>query len=128
MDKTKHQRSKSAAKIDKISTELSLDQILKLVNPLGKQTIELEDMKRILQKIPENTRTIVQNIFHSYIFKTKSFLLDVTEFCRIFDIMKNNCNRDSQIVPNKKKEIRLSEHLKTNSVFSEVEKPLRRDN
>lgn len=85
MERNFQQRSKSLKKSSPQKSGLNLDQILKNINPLNKQAIELEDMKRILHRLPEESRAIVQKIFHSHIFNTKSFILDVSEFCRLFN-------------------------------------------
>lgn len=97
MERTLQQRSKSLKKSSPQKSGLNLDQILKNINPLNKQTIELEDMKRILHRLPEESRGIVQKIFHSHIFNSKCFFLDVSEFCRLFNQVEN---RDKNCVEN----------------------------
>lgn len=85
MERSSQQRSKSLKRPNSKQIELNLDQILKNINPLNKKTIELEDMKRILLKLPDESRATVQKIFHSHIFNSKCFVLDVSEFCRLFN-------------------------------------------
>ena len=130
MQKNLIKRSKSVLRQQTKQTELSLDQILKLINPLNKEQIELEDMKRILQKIPENTRVLVQKIFHSYIFDSKSFLLETSEFCRIFDNLKHSNKEFSQprysTKPRSPKKSVYSS--KTNSVYLDEDKQLKPEN
>jgi hypothetical protein len=94
MEKNKYLRSKSAIRPKLCSSKLSLDQVLKIINPLGKEKLELEDMKRILSKIPEHTRLLVQQIFHNYIFNSKNFLLETSEFCKMYDNLKNVPDKD----------------------------------
>jgi len=90
MERSTQQRSKSLKRPNTQQIELNLDQILKNINPLNKKTIELEDMKRVLLKLPEGSRAIVQKIFHSHIFNSKCFVLDVSEFCRLFGQLGTN--------------------------------------
>jgi hypothetical protein len=85
MEKYSQKRSKSSARAKTTPASLTLDQVLKQINPLNKSTIELEDMKRLLLRLPEHIRPTVQQIFHSYIFTTKCFVMQVSEFCRLFD-------------------------------------------
>ena len=84
MKKNPQQRPKSSARGKTPQALLSLDQVLKQINPQNKPAIELEDMKRLLHRVPESSRPLVQQIFHSFIFNTKSFVLPVAEFCRLF--------------------------------------------
>ena len=88
MEKYRQKTSKSAMRgrtPQSGQSTLSLDQILKHINPQNKSTVELEDMKRLLHRVPEPSRPLIQQIFHSYIFTSKSFSLPVSEFCRLFD-------------------------------------------
>ena len=88
MEKYSQKRSKSSIRgktPQSVQSTLSLDQILKHINPQNKSSIELEDMKRLLHRVPESSRSSLQQIFHTYIFSSKSFSLPVSEFCRLFD-------------------------------------------
>ncbi|OMJ75720.1 hypothetical protein SteCoe_25095 [Stentor coeruleus] len=131
MEKTKMQRSKSSTRPASRPYELSSDQILKIINPLNKPTIELEDMKRILQKIPESSRVIVQKLFHSYIFNSKSFELDNLEFCKLYDQMispRIKGFNESPFRSHHINESRMTENTKTNSICVDYEKRYNKKN
>lgn len=109
MEKCKR-RSKSVIRQE--PSDLALPHLLKLLNPLTKELIELEDMKRLLQKVPLSSRSLVQQIFHAYIFNTKSFSLPVSEFCRLFNSSTGQLKRPE--------EEKSPEIYKTRSAFSDV--------
>ena len=125
------QRSSSVKRPTSKPREPNLDEILTLINPLNKEFIELEDMKRLLERISTNSRTIVQQIFHNYIFTTKSFALPVTEFCKLFTNSKSLTNaknfEEIKFTPANKGEIKSPESTKMNSVFSEVPRGSQRE-
>ena len=124
-------RSSSVKRHTSKPREPNLDKILNLINPLNNNLIELEDMKRLLERISANSRPIVQQIFHNYIFTTKSFSLPVVEFCRMFSNTKSLCSTQhlSEInsAPVKKGETKPPESAKMNSVFSEAARGSQRD-
>lgn len=131
MEKTKMQRSKSSTRPASRPYELSSEQILKIINPLNKPTIELEDMKRILQKIPESSRGIVQKLFHSYIFNSKSFELENSEFCKLYDQMVSPRIKGYDESPFRSHHInesRMTENVKTNSLCADSEKRYNKKN
>ncbi|OMJ76311.1 hypothetical protein SteCoe_24337 [Stentor coeruleus] len=131
MEKTKIQRSKSSTRPSSRPYELSSEQILKIINPLNKPTIELEDMKSILQKIPESSRGLVQKLFHSYIFNSKSFELGNSEFCKLYNQILSpriKGNDDSPFRSHHINDSRMTENIKSNSICADGEKRYNKKN
>ncbi|CAG9320402.1 unnamed protein product [Blepharisma stoltei] len=111
-------------------------QLIRLINPNDEATIDLGNMKSILEKVPASCREKVQSIFHQYIFDHRTFEVPTSQLVKLLgrnkangslspkerDHAKSRIQHYFEISPTK---VRLSSQLTTSESFKKLNQSVR---